>query len=168
MSTIDDVRKARLKLAFETLAAAGITHVKIAFDGCGDSGQIEEVTGYYNGEHEVPLPDHDITWVHGAHTWGPIPTPGASTGPVIVGDTPGALPQGWEEKWSFDPKTGKLNDLLEDIVYDYMEQEHSGWENNDGSFGEFVFDVADKSVNYEHNTRFTDSRLDTYEYRLEE
>ncbi len=160
MSMIDDVRRARLKLLFEALAAAGISKVHVAFDGCGDSGQINEINAIRHGGEDIELielPQHEITWVHGKHTWGL----------ARIADTPGNA-VAMEEKWTFDPKTGKLNDLIEDIVYDYMHQEHAGWENNDGAFGEFAFDVAEKSINYEHNTRYTDSSLDVHEYRLEE
>lgn len=166
-SMIDQVRNARLKFLFERLTEAGITEVHITFDGCGDSGQIEGVAPWA-GETEVALPENEITWVHAVHTYGPAPTPGASTGPAIVADTPGALVQGWEDKWIFNPKTAKLNDLLEDVVYDYMEQEHAGWENNDGAWGEFVFDTADRSIRYEHNTRIMESSLDTHEYQVKE
>jgi hypothetical protein len=162
-STLDQVRNARLKLLFEKLDAAGIMQVKVDFDGAGDSGQINEINAIRHGGEDIELielPQQEITWVHGKHTWGP----------ARIADAPGNPPVAlaMEEKWSFNPKTGKLYDLLEDIVYDYMDQEHAGWENNDGAYGEFVFDVQEKTIRYEHNTRFTDSSLDTHEYRLEE
>ncbi len=160
ISMVDQVRNARLKLLFEKLAEAGIMQVKVDFDGSGDSGQINDIIAIRPGGEDIELPQHEITWVHGKHTWWP----------ARIADAPGIPPVAlaMEEKWSFNPKTGKLNDLLEDIVYDYMGQEHAGWENNDGAFGEFTFDVQEKTILYEHNTRFTDSSLDTHEYKLEE
>ena len=39
-----------------------------------------------------------------------------------------------------------------------LEQEQGGWENNDGAFGEFTFDVAERTIELEFNGRFTDIR----------
>lgn len=142
---IDRVRQARLKFLFDTLAAAGITQVTVTFDGCGDSGQIEDTTVEPEGK---ALPEHEIMWVEGksdyTNTDGPFNT--------------------WARKWTFDTKAGKVQELLESIVWDYMDKEHPGWENNAGAYGEFIFEVNHRIVNYNHNTRFIDSRLDEYTY----
>jgi len=49
-----------------------------------------------------------------------------------------------------------LRDALETLCYDYLEQEHGGWENNDGAWGEFTFDVAGRSIGLDFNARFSD------------
>jgi hypothetical protein len=49
-----------------------------------------------------------------------------------------------------------LRNAIEQLCYDYLEQEHGGWENNDGAFGEFIFDVAKRRITLDFNGRFTD------------
>jgi hypothetical protein len=49
-----------------------------------------------------------------------------------------------------------LKDAIETLCYDYLEQQHGGWENNDGAFGSFEFDVAKRTIRLEFNGRFTD------------
>jgi hypothetical protein len=49
-----------------------------------------------------------------------------------------------------------LQGAIEDLCYGYLEQEHGGWEINDGSYDEFRFDVAARTIHLEFNGRFTD------------
>jgi hypothetical protein len=44
---------------------------------------------------------------------------------------------------------------VETLAWDFLEQRHDGWENNDGAFGIFVFDVPGRLVTLEHNERYT-------------
>ncbi len=55
-----------------------------------------------------------------------------------------------------------LADAIEQIAYDLLEEKHCGWENNDGAYGEFVFDVATRGITLEHNERYTASN--TYQH----
>jgi hypothetical protein len=50
-----------------------------------------------------------------------------------------------------------LHEAIETLCYDYLSQEHEGWENNDGAFGEFIFLVAERCVELDFNARFSDS-----------
>ena len=104
----------------DVLAAAGITAVQVAFDGSGDSGQIEEVNAFI-GEAPAELPETPVTDEN--------------------------LP---------------LKKAIEDLCYGYLTQLHDGWENNDGAFGEFTFDVQGRSIRFEFNGRFTDHSTDTH------
>jgi hypothetical protein len=45
-------------------------------------------------------------------------------------------------------KANELNNLNE---------EHGGWENSDGAYGEFRFDVGARSIHLEFNARFMDA-----------
>ena len=45
---------------------------------------------------------------------------------------------------------------VETLAWDYLEQRHGGWENNDGAFGVFVFDVPGRLITLEHNERYTE------------
>jgi|SRR5580704_19246317 hypothetical protein len=57
-----------------------------------------------------------------------------------------------------------LRDALETLCYDYLEQEHGGWENDDGAYGEFTFDVAGRSIGLDFNARFSDSTNYTHTF----
>jgi len=106
---------------FDALSAAGITAVLVSFDGNGDEGQIESVTSYA-GETEV-----EIT------------------------ATPVAMQQASYDGTSVGGVQKDLCEAIETLCYDFLEQEHEGWEINDGSFGEFRFDTAKRAIELEFN-----------------
>ncbi|MGD9471263.1 MAG: DUF6878 family protein [Novosphingobium sp.] len=39
-----------------------------------------------------------------------------------------------------------VKDIIETLAYDLLQSEHGGWENNEGAYGEFRFDVADRTI----------------------
>jgi hypothetical protein len=63
-----------------------------------------------------------------------------------------------------DSTQSTLHDAIETLCYDYLSQEQGGWENNDGAYGEFIFDVAQRSIELEFNARFSDSTLFNYSF----
>jgi hypothetical protein len=111
---------------FDALAALDITEVLVEFDGEGDSGQIEMLTFVRNGE-PVPMPEATVTLQQASF---------GSTESVI--------------------SECSLRDGIDTLCYDFLEDEHGGWENNDGAFGEFRLDVAKRTVELEFHGRFTD------------
>lgn len=112
---------------FDALAAAGITRVVVRFDGYGDSGQIEEVSVEANVAAAV-LPDATITI---------------------------AQPSG--DRTRLDHVSLPVADVIEALAYGFLADTHDGWENNDGAFGDFIFDVAERSITLDYNERFTDA-----------
>lgn len=50
-----------------------------------------------------------------------------------------------------------LRDAIEELCFDYLSQEHGGWENNDGGQGQFTFRVEDSSIDLEFEQFYTDS-----------
>ena len=120
---------------FDALAAAAIQTVVIEFDGCGDSGQLENITGLGAENTEIPLPDDEIE-MHEVQFEGP----------------------------SISVLKRTVRDVLETLAYDFLEQTHDGWENGDGAHGEFTFDVATKSITLDYNERFTDSTNYQHEF----
>jgi hypothetical protein len=46
----------------------------------------------------------------------------------------------------------------------YLYDNHSGWENNDGAFGTFEFSVPDRTIALQHNDRYTDVYTTTHEF----
>ena len=57
-----------------------------------------------------------------------------------------------------------LPDAIEHLCYDFLEQEHGGWENNDGAYGEFILDVAGRTVELDFNGRYTDVHTSTHSF----
>lgn len=119
---------ARNKTALlHALQMSGVTHVIVAFDGAGDSGQIESV--------EVRAGDDDITM------------PGAYVEYLEIGfdasDRP--VPK---------PVSVTLEHAIDRFAYDILERTHGGSENNDGAYGEFIFDVARQAITLDHHDRY--------------
>ena len=119
---------------FAALAAAGITHVCVAFNGYGDSGQVEHVT-VKSGEADATLP---ATHVEIAST-----SFGSET--ITRASTP-------------------LADAIESFCYDLIESHHGGWENNEGAYGDVTFDVVADRIVFDFNYRIETSENHSYEY----
>jgi len=114
-------------VVFDALVAAGITRLTIEFDGEGDSGQLNGVAAY-RGEIKMTLPPTPIT-LHRSQ----LNTLGLITHSEV------------------------LTEAIETLCYDYLEQKHDGWENNEGAYGTFEFDVGNRTVSLEFNARFVDT-----------
>jgi hypothetical protein len=56
-----------------------------------------------------------------------------------------------------------LEAAVETLAWDYLHV-HDGWENNDGAFGTFVFDVPAQLVMLEHNERYTEIHSTSHEF----
>ena len=56
-----------------------------------------------------------------------------------------------------------FEEAVEHLCWDYLEI-YTGWENNDGAFGTFVFDVPARTVTLEHNERYTDVNTTSHEF----
>lgn len=112
---------------FDVLAAAGISHVAVSFDGYGDSGQIENIETKAN-DTVVDLPPGTITI--GLAEWG--------RGDATSRDL-------------------SLAAAIEQLAYGFLEDTHSGWVNNGGAYGDFLFDVAERSITLDYNERFESS-----------
>jgi hypothetical protein len=57
-----------------------------------------------------------------------------------------------------------LEAAVEQLSWDYLYDNYCGWENNDGAFGTFVFDVLVRTITLEHNERYTDLNTSTHEF----
>ena len=112
---------------FDALAAARINRVIVEFDGEGDSGQINSVTAFC-GKEPTAFPQTTVSIQETA--WGN--NNATSTQATLEG-------------------------AIETLCYDYLEVTHGGWENNDGAFGEFHFDIGARTIDLEFYARFTDT-----------
>ena len=132
--TLSETTKANKAVIFEALSAAGIDLVNVTFDGEGDSGQIENIIAR-KGEVQIPISDQTVT-VQSAS---------------------------WDGK-EVTVREQSIGEAIEQLCYDFLEQEHGGWENNDGAFGEFTLDVEGKNVELEFNGRYSDVHTSTHTF----
>ena len=112
---------------FDALAEAGITSIVAAFDGYGDSGQIESIDARI-GDAATELPTVEIE----------IATPA------------------WDGS-ELHRRTLPLSEAIEQLAYDFLSETHGGWENNEGAYGEFTFDVAERTIHLDYNERVESS-----------
>jgi len=131
---IEALRPDNKAVLFDALAAAGISRIVLSCDGYGDSGQVESVEAYA-GDDLVDVPQSSIE-------------------------------QSFAEWDSPTPATRlvSIEDALEKLAYEFLEQTHGGWENNDGAYGDFTFDVADRSIVLNYNERYTASESYQHEF----
>ncbi len=57
-----------------------------------------------------------------------------------------------------------LREAIETMSYALLESSHGGWENNDGAYGDFVFDVAAGTIALDYNERFSTSENYQHEF----
>lgn len=123
------LRPANKAAVFAALAGAGIATVVVTFDGYGDSGQIESID-VRKGDAAVPLPEEAVAIV--AIIWG---------------------------RSEPEARTMSAREAIEHLVYDALSETHGGWENNEGAYGEFVFDVPALEIRLDYNERITSSEF---------
>jgi hypothetical protein len=123
----DELQPRNKAVLFDALAAAGVTHVVVSFDGYGDSGQIENIE-VKAGDATVAMPQAEIEIVRAV--WGEA-----------------------------EPERSRSSvaDAIEQLAYDFLEQTHGGWEDNDGAYGDFTFGVAARTITLDYNARYTAS-----------
>ena len=121
-----NVNELNKAVLFDTLTPAGITSINVEFDGEGDSGQINGVCALA-GDQPADLPATKLTLQQ--LRWGQTES---------------------------TPSEFTLEAAIEALCYDYLEQEHGGWENNDGGHGEFIIDVAERRISLEFCSRYSD------------
>lgn len=123
----EEVRKERTDL-LSVLKAAGITSVEAHYDAYGDSGNIEQVTLL----PERPEPERPA-----AAEAVPLESE------VPLDEPPSRLP---------DAIMTRLQDMLWSTVYAL----HPGFENNEGGYGDIIWDLATDQIAIEHSERFVD------------
>jgi hypothetical protein len=130
----EETRSANKAVLFDSLAAAEIETVTVIFDGYGDSGQIERID-VEAGEGTGLLPSDRIEIARA--TW---------------------------ESPEIERLTQIVQEAIETLVYDFLRQTHGGWEIDDGAYGAFVFDVAERTINLDYNERYTSSENFSHEF----
>ena len=69
----------------------------------------------------------------------------------------------WESP-EIERQTLTVHEAVETLVYDFLSQVHSGWEINDGAYGAFTFDVAERTIKLDYNERYTSSETFSHEF----
>lgn len=79
----------------------------------------------------------------------------STTGTV---DYEGSGDSGWvEDKIYINNKRELLPDGIEDVLYDNLESNFGGWEINEGSSGQFIFDFDNETVEWTHNQNYEEN-----------
>lgn len=126
----ESIRPENKATLFDALAQAGIATVLVKFDGYGDSGQIEDTSVHAGPDIAINLPEGCIEIAR--VQWG---------------------------SREISRQTLSVKDAIEHLVYDLLEQTHGGWENNEGAYGDFLFNVAERTITLDYN-----ERIETSEY----
>jgi hypothetical protein len=114
---------------FDALARARIDTVEVTFNGYADEGQIDGAIADGEGA------DTDLQSIHAE----------------IARVEPGSH--------IVTRQTLSVKDAIEKLVYDLLEQTYSGWEDNQGAYGDFLFHVAERTITLNFN-----ERIETSEY----
>jgi len=122
-----DVLPANKTTLFDALAAAAITIVVVTFDGCGDGGQIENIE-VKAGDETVTLPPGTIEIAR--PVWGSC---------------------------DIERQTMTIQDVIDALVYAFLGDSHGGWQDSDGAYGDFTFDVAERTITLDYNERRMES-----------
>ena len=125
----ESIRPENKAAVFDALAQAGITRVEVTFDGYADSGQIEDVAAKA-GDKDTALPAVSVELARAE--WG--------SSDIVRATHP--MPQ-----------------AIERLAYDFLEETHGGWQDNQGAYGDFFFDVASRTITLNYN-----ERIETSEY----
>lgn len=118
----------------------GIATITISYDGHGDEGGIDGVT--LNGparEDGQPAPEMAM------------PDMPCSTWTVPYRGDAFAVETTFES-------------ALDDLGYELIAQNHAGWENGEGAFGEVIIDVEAGRATHGHNTRYVSYGSTAYEW----
>ncbi|ANH09043.1 MAG TPA: hypothetical protein VGN93_30815 [Shinella sp.] len=57
-----------------------------------------------------------------------------------------------------------LESAIETMIYDLLGESHGGWQDGEGAYGEFVFDVAKRTILLDLNERFIESAQSSHEF----
>jgi hypothetical protein len=129
-----DANRRNKVAVFDALSKAGITHVRVGFDGEGDQGQMENAMAQSNGT-DVAFPAVTLSlWI------------------AEYGCT------------ELSTREMHLQEAVEHLCYGYLEDRHGGWEIDDGSFGEFTFAVAVRTVTLDFYGRLVDTDYTNHVY----
>ena len=121
-------------LLFDALSSLGVVTVTVEFNGSGDSGQIEEIKAVDAAGNEILLDQSNV---------------------VIK------TVNGMDD--SIEENSCTLLEAIDTACWDWLKETHGGWVNDDGAMGNFVLNVANRTVTLEFNERYEAYRTSTEE-----
>lgn len=120
-----------------------IKQIEVCYDGCADSGQINESIAYFSEN----LKDYDccsninVSCNYYRTEYSQIN--GRSVPDIVFNQ-------------------GNLQDLVEEMAYSILEDRWGGWDNNEGSYGEIRLN-SDGSVVFTHTLRIEETHVGVIE-----
>jgi hypothetical protein len=114
------------ELLMSVLHGHGVKKAIVAFDGCGDSGNMD-VPRYHPDKNDI----------------------GKREVPNTMFES-----RAWDKDGVKTVKRNKtVDELVEDLCYTLLACSHPGWEINEGAFGEFTIDSDRNAVSLEFSQR---------------
>jgi hypothetical protein len=74
------------------------------------------------------------------------------------------VPQGYTSTGEVYKKDASVEEIIEHLCYKVLEYFHEGWEDGDGSYGEFLFDIKKRTVKLSLNERYIETNLHEHEF----
>jgi hypothetical protein len=135
-----------LKAAVAFLKTKGVARITINYNGCGDSGAIDDIA-FIEQPRKIDAPGqpHPERVALGAHQ---------------LSETSSEILQ-WNEH---EPPT--VGNVIEDYAYRLLAERHPGWEINDGSMGDMCVDLKDGTVTHSHGAHYQRTEWSEYESTL--
>ena len=120
------------------LRTAGVKECTVSYNGSGDSGSVDEPDfGAGVAVEDVKIEQTDVT-----------------IGYDLSG---GGLRRTHK---AHEPRSMGLREAIENLCYSKLEEQHGGWENNDGAQGSFVIYVEDGTIEWHHETNYVEIEVD--------
>ena len=139
-------------LLFPILKTNKIKTVVVEFDGSGDSGQIESVgLSRYSYDKMGDEDEKDVDKLLEEFFVG---------AKIANGDQY----NGEGGELCVEEQDTTVEEVISSICYDLMEIEHPGWEDGEGAYGEFIFDLEKDTISYVHNERITEVNTTEHKY----
>ncbi len=123
------------EVLFEAFTAARIASVTVTFDGCGDSGQMEDMSAVDLNDMTVSIPEWTIN------------TRRADFHGLTVKE-----------------EATTVEDFIETLCYDLLSKRQNGWENGDGAYGQIIFTTAQRAIRIEFHERYTETNYYEYDF----
>lgn len=126
---------------FNVLKLAKIDIVVVGYTGSGDSGQIDGAKFLVRGK---PLSEEKLESLKEKY---------------VIEDW--MARNGWSGiTWEteYKPSQSDLVAAVDDLCYSLLSEYQPGWEINDGSSGEFSFNVKTRTISFEHDEFYTDTK----------
>jgi len=131
----ETIHKENKARLFDFLDKTTIQSIHVEFNGASDSGQIEEIRFIPEGS-EASLVNRGIE---------------------IAFVSQNNLP-------TVNYKVLPFKDCIEQLCYNFLEEKEAGWELNEGAFGEFLFDVEQRTITLDYNQRIEDVVYSSYSF----